>query len=109
MKAHPEMMVNTHGAGDLFTEFNPTNDHVNKPVYYLSGDVYANYYITDELQMVVCSFELTHMDTIDLSLLQAFEGDLVKMGEMTADQSILYDFVTSGYGNIYDYLEDTQS
>lgn len=106
---HPAMMVNTHGAGDLFTEFNPTNAHVNKAIYYLSGDVYANYYITDEQQMVVCSFELGHMDTIDLSLLQAYEGDLVKMGEMTADQSILYDFVTSGYGNIYDYLEDTQS
>lgn len=106
---HPEMMVNGHGAGDLFTEFNVNNEHVNRAVYYLSGDVFANYFITDEEQMVVCSFELTHLDAIDHSLSQAFGGALVKMGEMTADQSILYDFVTSGYGNLYAYLDDTQS
>jgi hypothetical protein len=105
---NPQMMVNSHGAGELFTEFNIDNDHVNKAIYYLSGDVYANYYITDEEQMVVSSFSLENLDEIEVILGHAFEGQMAKIGEMTADQSILYDFVTSGYGNIYAYLDDTR-
>lgn len=107
-EAYPEMLINGHGAGDLFTQFNSDNRHVAQPVYYLSGDVYANYYITDEEQMVVSTFELENLDHIDMALSQKFDGALAKIGEMTADQSILYDFVTSGYGNLYEYLEDTR-
>lgn len=105
---HPEMMINTHGAGDLFTEFNNNNEHVEKTTYYLSGDVFANYYLTDEEQMVVCSFSLENLDEIEVALSHSYDRLLVKIGEMTADQSILYDFVNSGYGNIYAYLEDTR-
>lgn len=105
---HPEMMINTHGAGDLFTEFNTNNEHVDKTAYYLSGDVFANYYLTDEEQMVVCSFSLENLDEIEVALSHSYDGLLAKIGEMTADQSILYDFVNSGYGNIYAYLEDTR-
>ncbi len=105
---HPEMLINTHGAGDLFTQFNTDNDHVDRAVYYLSDDVYANYYITDEEQLVVSSFSLETLDYIEIDLGQAFEGCLAKIGEMTADQSILYEFVTSGYGNIYEYLDDSK-
>lgn len=107
-EAYPEMLINGHGAGDLFTQFNRNNQHVSQMVYYLSGDVYANYYITDEAQMVVSTFELENLDHIDMVLSQKFDGHLAKIGEMTADQSILYDFVTSGYGNLYEYLEDTR-
>lgn len=105
---YPEMMVTGHGAGDLFTQFNTDNAHVDKAIYYLSGDVYANYYITDEDQLVVSSFSLETLDQVDLMLSHDFEGMLVKMGEMTADQSILFEFVTSGYGDIYAYLDDTK-
>lgn len=105
---HPEMMINAHGAGDLYTEFNTNNEHVEKSVYYLSGDVYANYYLTDEEQIVVCSFSLENLDEIEIALSHSYEGLLAKIGEMTADQSILYDYVNSGYGNIYAYLEDTR-
>ncbi len=108
-EAYPEMLINGHGAGDLFTQFNTNNQHVSQAVYYLSGDVYANYYITDEEQMVISTFELENLDHIDMALNKHFESMLAKIGEMTADQSILYDFVTSGYGNLYEYLEDTQS
>ncbi len=107
-EAYPEMLINSHGAGDLFTQFNTNNQHVSKSVYYLSGDVYANYYITDEEQMVISTFDLENLDHIDMALSHKFEGMLAKIGEMTADQSILYDFVTSGYGNLYEYLEDTR-
>lgn len=107
-EAYPEMLINGHGAGDLYTQFNSNNQHVSQSVYYLSGDVYANYYITDEEQMVVSTFELENLDHIDLALSQKFNGSIAKIGEMTADQSILYDFVTSGYGNLYEYLEDTR-
>lgn len=109
VEAHPEMLVNEHGAGVLLTAFNEDNAHVNKSVYYLSGDVYANYYLTDEDQMIVSSFELETLDEIDQMLMMQYPTGLKKIGEMTADQSILYEFVNSGYGNLYEFLEDTQS
>lgn len=105
---YPEMMVNGHGAGDLFTQFNTDNKHLDKDVYYLSGDVYANYYLTDEDQMVVSSFSLETLDQIEIEMTQYFDGMLIKMGEITADQSILYEFVTSGYGDLYAYLDDSK-
>ena len=58
--------------------------------------------------MVVCSFSLENLDEIEVALSHSYDRLLVKIGEMTADQSILYDFVNSGYGNIYAYLEDTR-
>lgn len=105
---HPEWMKNIHGAGDLFTRFNEDNRHVGEKTYYLNGDVYANYYVTDEAQLIVSSFDLEHMAYIDEEL-SVYDRILKKIGEMTADQSILYEFVNSGYGNLYEYLEDTQS
>lgn len=109
IEVHPEMLVNEHGAGVLLTAFNEDNAHVNRSVYYLSGDVYANYYLTDEDQMIVSSFELETLDEIDQKLMERYPRGLMKIGEMTADQSILYEFVNSGYGNLYEFLEDTQS
>lgn len=106
---HPALMVNSHGAGDLFTEFNKNNAHVNRSVFYLNGDVYANYYITDENQLVISSFEVETLHDIETALMEGLYMDmLVKNGELTADQPILYDFVNSGYGNLYDYLEDSR-
>lgn len=106
---NPAMMVNRHGAGDLFTEFNENNAHVDKAVFYLNGDVYANYFVTDEDQLIVSSFDLQTLHDIENWLIEnLYMENLVKVGELTADQPILYDFVNSGYGNIYDYLDDSR-
>ncbi len=52
---YPELMDNEHEAGVLYSRFKDNNDHVEKQIFYLSGDILGLYYITDEDQMLVSS------------------------------------------------------
>ena len=102
----PGLMVNTHENGDLYTEFYKHNNHVNKDVYYLNGDIYAIYYVTDQGQLVVSSFCEKNLDEIE----KMFDADgfsewLDHEDDLQIDTPVLYDFVNSGYGNFFDFLE----
>lgn len=102
---YPELMANTYQAGDLYTEFNKDNAHVSEWVYYLNGDVYANYFLTDSNQLIIAAFNQEVLKQIE----QRFEScslgrQLSKIGEFSADQPLLYDFINSGLSDFFDYL-----
>jgi len=101
----PHLMMNIHQNGSLYTEFNSTNKHVEPPVYYLNGDIYAVYYLTDSDQLVVSTFNEENLENIEtffknsgLNEYLAYEGDF------EADTSLIYEFVNSGYESFYDFL-----
>jgi len=101
----PHLMMNIHQNGSLYTEFNPTNAHVELPIYYLNGDIYAVYYLTDSDQLVVSTFHEDHLDGVEAFLIQAGLGDyLTYEGSFEADTSLIYEFVNSGYESFYDFL-----
>lgn len=97
--------MNVHRNGSLYTEFNPTNQHVGKTPYYLNGDIFAVYYLTDSDQLVITTFVEAHLEKIE----KFFEGSglmnyLVYEGDFEADTSLIYEFVNSGYESFYDFL-----
>lgn len=101
----PHMMMNIHQTGSLYTEFNPTNSHVEKPIYYLNGDIFAVYYLTDADQLVVSSFVDSNLERVDAFFDQSGLRDyLVYEGDFEADTSLIYEFVNSGYESFYDFL-----
>lgn len=101
----PHMMMNIHQTGSLYTEFNPTNSHVETPIYYLNGDIFAVYYLTDADQLVVSSFVDTNLERVDAFFDQSGLRDyLVYEGDFEADTSLIYEFVNSGYESFYDFL-----
>jgi hypothetical protein len=104
-KRMPELMANSYESGDLFTEFNRDNAHVSEWVYYLNGDVYANYYITNSNQLIVAAFSHDIIEQIDHRFETGNLSQLLsKIGDFSADQPLLYDFINSGLTDFFDYL-----
>lgn len=104
-EAKPEVMVNRHDTGKLFIEFNKNNDHVSMNPYYLNGDVYGIYYLTEGNQLVVATFNDENLETIRAFLdSPTFNLFIDYDGEFEVEISIIYDFVNSGYLNFYDFI-----
>jgi len=104
-KAH--CMRHAYEAGYLFTEFNPTNEHVDRPVYYLNEDIFGVYYITAAEQMVAAAYSKERIEEIKQYFNGLmFQGIIDLEEQMDLDNLLLYEFVHSEYDNIYDFLED---
>jgi hypothetical protein len=98
-------MVNIHKNGSLYTEFNKNNDHVKSDCYYLNGDVFAVYYITDSDQMVISTFNEENLESINKFFEEnGFYNYLSYEGEYEIDSSIIYEFVNSNYENFYEFI-----
>ncbi|MCG8483189.1 MAG: hypothetical protein MJA31_07780 [Clostridia bacterium] len=103
----PHMLHNVHDSGQMFTEFNEDNRHVNNTIYMLNGDIYGVYYITNSDQLIMSSYHLNNIAEMEKSLVKE---DLKKY--MTLDEklefkeSILYEFVHSGYEDFFDFLSE---
>ena len=103
--AMPELMPNSYMAGELFTEFNRDNGHVTEWIYYLNGDVFANYFITEAHQLLVAAFDPKALKVIERRFEKGPLGQyLSKVGDFSADQPLLYDFINSGLADFFEYL-----
>ncbi|QEK13188.1 hypothetical protein FQB35_13415 [Crassaminicella thermophila] len=101
----PHAMKHSHNFGFLYTEFNPTNDHVNSQVYYLNNDIYGVYYITTSDQLVVAAYSQDKIDEIERYFRESIFKELLELEEcMDLDNSLLYEFVNSEYDNIFEFL-----
>ncbi|WP_430884001.1 hypothetical protein [Fusibacter sp. JL216-2] len=102
---YPELMANEHEAGVLYSRFKDNNDHVEHSIFYLSGDILGLYYITDENQMLISSFSEESLEQIESELLNWSGDKLIRpAGQFVIDVPLLYDFVNSGYGDFFDFL-----
>ncbi|MCH4889318.1 hypothetical protein EZV73_17100 [Acidaminobacter sp. JC074] len=97
----PEMMKNSYDSGTLYTVFNKDNDHVKEDVYYLNGDVYGSYFITDN-QLVVTCFKHEQLMKIKNDL--KIQYGLDEIAELEAENPILNQFITSGYTDFFKFL-----
>lgn len=98
----PAMMKNLYESGTLYTAFNKNNAHVDDRCYYLNGDVYASYFVTDGNQLVVSCFN--HDNILEIQKRFKEEYQIEMIAELEADNPILYRFVSSGYDDFFDYL-----
>lgn len=101
----PELLKNIYHSGDLYTEFNKTNDHVNQNSYYLNGDVYGSYYVTNEHHIVISCFDHDKLIKVKNELLKSFSM-INELAELKADVPILYDFITSNNFDFFTFLGD---
>ncbi len=102
---YPDMMLNEHEAGILFSRFKDNNDHVENQTFYLSGDILGLYYLTDEDQLIVSSFSEESLNAIENELSSWIGDKLISpAGQFVIDVPILYDFVNSGFSDFFDFL-----
>ncbi|SHJ66084.1 hypothetical protein [Paramaledivibacter caminithermalis] len=103
----PKATQNIHQTGFLYTEFNPNNDHVKNPVYYLNGDIFAVYFVTTENQLAVSTFSKENLVKLKKYFSgRVFQGLLEIEGEFKTDNPLLYEFVHSGYEDFFDFLNN---
>jgi hypothetical protein len=99
---HYKLMKKNYAQGNLYTEYNKNNNHVDSRTYFLNDDMYGIYYFTNNNQLVVASFEEDNIDKI-IQRLKKY-NDLKLNNEFVVDQSLIYSFITSEYNNFYNFL-----
>lgn len=99
---HYKLMKKSYNQGNLYTEYNSNNNHVQSNEYFLNDDMYGIYYFTNNSQLVVASFEEKNIDEI-IQRLSHYKS-LELNNEFVVDQSLIYSFITSEYNNFYDFL-----
>lgn len=102
-KLKPSMLKNIYDGGTLYTEFQTHNRHVERSVFYLNGDVFGTFYVTDTNQIVISCFEVEALNAIKCELKENFEQVNI-LAELEAENPIVYNFVTSGSQDFFDYL-----
>lgn len=98
-----ELLKNVYNSGTLYTEFQKTNNHVNSNTYFLNGDIFGTYFMTDKNDLVISSFVEKDIIRIKEEFLSSF-SQMNEVAKMEAENPILYTFVNSGYQNFFDFL-----
>ncbi|MDF2545710.1 MAG: hypothetical protein K0R93_608 [Anaerosolibacter sp.] len=103
----PHAMKHGYEVGILYTEFNPTNEHVKNTNYYLNDDIYGVYYITESSQLLVCAYNQKQILELEKYFNSPnYEGILEMEERFHLDRSVLYEFVHSGFDSFYEFLEE---
>lgn len=88
----------------FFTRFNFNNNHVKKQVYVINNDIKAIYYQIED-KFFVGTYSDQDRKYIN-KLLQCNYSEYVSLDEeLYFDENVLYDFVESGSGDFYDFLD----
>ena len=105
-KNNPEMMKQSYYQGQLYIEFNSSNDHVCDNPYVLNGDIYAMYFFSRSGQFLIASFSEQNLNIIDAQLIEenAYEESLHFVCELKTDDPVLFDYMNSSYESIFDFL-----
>ena len=91
--------------GLLFMEYNKDNSHVEQPLFTLSDDLKASYFLTEASQLVVASYSSSGILSAE-NMLHAspISGRLAPMGRYSFSHPLLGDFIDSGYDDFVEYL-----
>lgn len=98
-------MQNAHRRGFLYTKFNSNNDHVKNNTYFLNGDIYAVYYVTEGKQLAIGTYVEENIKDIKRIFAKAPFNKLVEYeSEYKSENQILYEFVHSNFTNFLDFI-----
>ena len=97
----PAMIKNVYPNGSLLTSFHKNNNHTKDDIYYLNGDIYGSFFITEH-QLVVTCFNYDDLLEIKENLTQNHRLDMI--AELEAENPILNRFISSGFTDFFDFL-----
>jgi len=98
-------MVKDYDGGRLFMVYHPHNDHVKNQIYRLNDDVLGVYYVVDDSQIILSSFELSGIQALERDLADSkMSGYVELVSKYQFQESILFDFINSGYDDFEDFV-----
>lgn len=102
---NPEFMKSEFDSGVLVTEFKSNNNHVDKEIYYISGDINAIYYINDS-QLVVATYDYDTKFEIEKTLTEEYSKYINLDSQYEFEDSLIYEFAEMGYDDFYDFIDE---
>lgn len=98
-------MMTMHEDGRLFLAFNKDNSHVNKSEFRLNEDVYGMYYISDFGQMIIASYNVAGILSLEHDLRKSALKDYLTMtAKYEFKEPILYEFIQSDFDDFEEFI-----
>lgn len=99
-------MMTVHENGRLFLAFNKNNAHVDQAVFRLNEDVYGMFYISDFGQMIIASYQVSSIQSLELDLRKSNLRNYLNMtSKYEFKEPVLYEFIQSDFDDFEDFLE----
>ncbi|MEG1724179.1 MAG: hypothetical protein RR313_02165 [Anaerovoracaceae bacterium] len=96
----------SHPNGELYMVFNPSNKHVDKRVFRLNEDVLGLYFICDEGQILIASYSLDGIRSMEADLKKSsMYSAMVPLSKYEFKEPVLYEFISSGLERFEDFVE----
>ncbi len=100
------MSLTSHETGDMFMQFKPTNEHVEKHLYMLSDDVRAMYYLTDFGQLILAAYDVqSALEEEERLAASKMASCLAVSDRFRFHDDVLLDFVSSDSEDFRAFVE----
>ncbi len=95
-----------HANGEMFMEFMPHNDHVEKKLFFLSDDIKSLYFASDGGQLIIAAYNIENILAAESRLITSpFSNMLTPTNRYQFQSSLLYDFADSDFDDFNDFLD----
>lgn len=98
-----------HPTGDMFMEFKPDNNHVEKAEFKLYNDLAALYYVSDYGELIVASYTLGDMMAAEKKIINSpLTADIALAGRLQFQNSLVYEFAQSGFTSFGEFIKSLE-
>ena len=102
----PKSMVSNYDNGKLFMIFHPDNDHVKKQTYLLNDDVKGIYYLVDDSQLILASYSLDGIRSLEADLASSrMSSYVVPVSKYEFKEPVLFEFMNSPFDDFEDFVQ----
>lgn len=100
-------IVSSYENGRLFMIFNDTNNHVDRRIFLLNGDVFGICFISLGGQLIAAAYSQNNIQRLERMLARGHSRLYMQVAaKYEFKEPILYDFIQSDYEDFEDFLDD---
>ena len=98
-----------HENGNMFMEFKPDNNHVDRSEFKLYDDIKSLYFVSDYGELIVAAYSVEDIRATERKIRNSLlMPDLQIMVKLQLARSILYDFADSTYTNFGQFIKSLE-
>ncbi len=98
-------MISDYASGKLFMIFQPHNDHVKNSTYLLNDDVLGIYFVLEDNQLILASYNIKDIRKLELDLAESSMAPfIVPVSKYEFKDPVLFDFINSSFDDFEDFV-----
>jgi len=99
------MTKTDHDNGEMYMDFYPNNDHVEKKVFNLNADLRATYYISEVGELIIATYTPEDMEETEYRIKKsALYPGLFLISRMQLGSEMVFEFAQSGAPSFVEYI-----